>query len=185
LAENTSKIHIASNAIVLLGGSPFSSFTEDSAEARISASLYESSYLSLLTNHRWRFATKHARLARLSEKPIMDYEYMFQLPSDIEYLIKASVSNYTIHESRLYANATDINIGYIFRVKEDTLPSYFVKTLEFFLAAQFAVPLTGDMDKGKYYSALYGDALKKAKFADSTQQPNISFQHNPYVDVRA
>ena len=185
MAGLIARVQLVSNALLLLGDGPIASLTEDSTGATLGANLFENTYLDMLQNHRWRFATKHARLARLSEKPIMDYEYMFQLPSDIEYLIKASVSNYTIHESRLYANATDINIGYIFRVKEDTLPSYFVKTLEFFLAAQFAVPLTGDMDKGKYYSALYGDALKKAKFADSTQQPNISFQHNPYVDVRA
>ncbi len=56
--------------------------------------------------------------------------------------------------------------------------------LEFFLAAQFAVPLTGDMAKGDYYSKFYLNELKRAKYADSTQTPQDTFVQSAYVGVR-
>ena len=180
----TSSISLASNALLLLGHSTIASFTEASAGATIAANLYETSYLGLLTSHRWRFATKKERLARLTATPINDYSYMFQIPSDCIHIIKVDTRRYTVVGDKVYANERDLYMDYIHRVTEDMLPPYFVKMMEFFLAVQFAVPLTGDMEKGKYYSGIYLNELKKAKFADSTQQPATPVLDNAYVDIR-
>lgn len=184
MAGSVSSISIASNALILLGAEPISSFTEGSAPSTIAANLYETSYLSLLTNHRWGFATKKARLARLSSSPIDEYSYAFQLPQDLIYLSKATVVNYQVYGDKLYCNDTDVYIDYTYRIDEDLLPSYFVKMLEFFLAAQFAVSLTGDIEKGNYFSRMYMTELKRAKFADSTQTPPDEFIESPYLLVR-
>ena len=182
----TSSISLASNALLLLGGSTISSFTDGTSGSQIAANLYENSYLSQLTNHRWRFATKTAQLARLVETPINDYKYAFQLPSDLIYLQKTvdNIGLYQIYGSKLYTNAETVTVDYTYRVDEDKLPPYFTKMLEFFLAAQFAVPLTGDMDKGNYYSKFYLNELKRAKYADSTQTPQDTFTPSAYVGVR-
>ena len=55
-----SAIQLASNALLLLGHDPISSFTESTAGAQIASNLYETTYESLLTQHRWRFASKQA-----------------------------------------------------------------------------------------------------------------------------
>ena len=184
MAGTTSSISLASNALLLLGHETIASFDEGTAGATLAANLYETSYLSTLTIHRWRFATKKAQLARLVETPINEYNYAFQLPSDMLYLIKADVNDYEIYENKLYCNSQDVYIDYIFRVNEDNLPPYFAKMFEFFLAAQFALSLTGDMEKGNYFSRMYLNELKRAKFADSTQRPQDSFSHSPYLEVR-
>ena len=179
-----SKITIASNALLLLGGNTISSFEEESTEAKIAANLYETAYESILTTHRWRFASKKAKLARLSETPENEYNYAFQIPSDCLYVAELSTSNYEIFEDKIFANVTDIDIDYTYSVSEDKLPAYFTKMFEFYLAAQFAVPLTGSMDKGRYYSQMYINEMRRAKFTDSTQRPNDTFEDAPYLVAR-
>lgn len=180
----TSNISIASNGLLLLGHSTIASFTEDSTGAVVAANLYESSYLSLLTSHRWRFATKKARLARLTETPLNGFTYKFQIPSDCLYIINASTARYEVYEDTIYANDSDIDIDMIYRVDESMLPPYFVKMMEFFLASQFSVPVTSDLNKADMYYKSYQDQLKKAKFADSTQRPNVGIQSSPYTTIR-
>lgn len=180
----TSSISIASNALLLLGSQPLSSFEEGSSQATIASNLYEGSYLSTLTNHRWRFATKIAQLARLSAAPMNGYTYAFQIPSDCIYVIKPSTTDYEVYGSLLYANEMALTLEYTYRVDESKLPPYFTKMLEFFLAAQFAIPLAGSIDKGTYYTRLYEDQLKRAKFTDSSQRPPDSIYDSPYITER-
>jgi len=184
MAGITSSIAIASNALLLLGHQPISSFNDGTSGATIAANLYETSYLGILSSHRWRFATKTQELARLNETPLNDYKYAYQLPSDLLYLQAIDSRMYNVYESKLYSNEIKVIADYTYRVDEDKLPPYFTKMLEFYLATQFAVSLTGDMDKGNYFSRMYLNEIKRAKYTDSTQQPQNLFVDNPYVEIR-
>lgn len=179
-----SSISIASNASILLGANTIASFEEESAEATVAANLYETSYLSLLTNHRWRFATKKAQLARLSATPLNGYQYKFTIPSDCLYVIKTDANSYEIYENEIHSNNTAMEIDYIYRVDETRLPAYFVKMFEFYLASQFAIPITGDLNKADLYMKAYETELKRAKYADSSQRPFDGIPSAAYVDVR-
>lgn len=180
----TSSISLASNALLLLGHTTITSFEDGDTGATIAANLYENSYLSILTNHRWRFAVKKAKLARLVAEPLNEYSYAFQIPSDCIYLIKVTSSRYQMYGDKIYSNDTEMEADFTYRVDEAMLPPYFTKMFEFFLAAQFAVSLTGSIDKGNYFSKMYLNELKRAKFADSTQTPPDSFVDSPYTDIR-
>lgn len=185
MAGSTSAVQISSNALILLGHPPIASFDEPGAGAQASSNLYENSYLNLLTIHRWRFATKKAQLARLSEAPLNGFSYQFQLPSDLLYLIrKESGFDYEIYGDKLYSNNTTESIDYTYRVEEDNLPPYFIKTFEFFMAAQLAIPVAGNSTRANEYNGMYEMQLKRAKFADSTQRPGDTFLSNPYVNAR-
>lgn len=179
-----SAIQLASNALLLLGHDPISSFTESTAGAQIASNLYETTYKSLLTQHRWRFASKQAIASRLAGTPINEFTYQFQIPSDCLYLIRTTTENYEVFEDRIFANVSELNIEYIFRIPENRLPPYFAKAFEFFLAAQFAIPITGSLEKANFYINVYKDQLRIAKFTDSTQRPQDTFIDSPYTDVR-
>lgn len=185
MAGNASDIALASNAMLLLGGKTIASFTEESAESQISANLFEHSYRFLLSTHRWRFAVKQERLARLTQTPEELFSYMFQLPTDIIYLIR-TIDNqrYEVYEDKLYSNSTDVTIEFVFEISSDKIPSHFAKAVEFYLASQFAIPLTGDIDKASYYTQQYEKALIKAKFIDSSSRPNQTFVNNRYTNAR-
>lgn len=184
-AGTTSNISLASNALLLLGDQPISSFDENTTGATLATNLYESSYYSMLTTYRWRFATKKGELARLSSTPKNTWNYKFKLPTDLLYVIDViETDDYEIYEDQLFCNRPVVSIDYIYKLEEDRLPAYFVKAFEFFLASQFALPLTGNLDKAAFMSRAYEQQLKLAKFADATQRPLDVIQDNPYVDIR-
>ncbi len=184
MAEIASRVQICSNALIMLGDRPISSLTEDTTGATLGANLFENTYISMLQNHRWRFAVKSQKLAKFTVAPNTGYTSAFALPNDFLYVIKGSHSNYEIYGKELHANTTDFQIDYVFRVEEDTLPAYFVKALEYNLSEQFAVPLTGDLNKADYFGKRYLEELRRAKFTDSTQYTEVAVVHSPYTDVR-
>jgi len=184
MAGNTTDISLASNALLLIGHEAIASFEEPTAGATIASNLYQSSYHSVLTTYRWRFATKKAVLARLTTAPLNGYTYQFQLPVDLLYLITPNLLDYEIYEDKLYCNETTCSIDYTYKVAEDKLPAYFTKMFEFFLAAQFALPITGSLDKMKAMQQAYMHQLRMAKYADSSQRPADTFVTNPYIDIR-
>ena len=179
-----SAISICSNALLLLGHQPITSFEEGSAGAQIAAALYDSSYEALLTQTRWHFATKQAQLAMLADKPLDRWSYAFQLPADLLLISRITERHYEIYEDMIYTNAKEVNIEYIYRVEEANLPTYFVKALEFYLAAQFAIPITSNTQRAEQYQNMYLMQIRQARNADSAQRPNYPIEDSPFTDVR-
>jgi hypothetical protein len=139
----------------------------------------------VLAVHRWRFAVKQEKLARLTEAPEALFSYQFQLPLDLLYLIR-TIDNqrYEIYGDKLYTNSLEVTVEFVCNISSDRIPSYFAKMFEYYLAFQFAVPLTGDLDKASYYEGLFNKTLIKAKFIDSSSRPNQTFINNRYTDAR-
>lgn len=181
----TSKISLVSNALILLGDSPISSFTDPGAGALAGANLYESSYLSMLASHRWNFATKKVKLSRLSAAPINEYKYQFQLPTDYVTIITTyPVSIYRILEDKLYSNSQVVEIDYIYRINEDKFPSYFIKPFEYYLARDLCIAVTEDLSKYDLMHRAYEIEARKARYADSQSAPQVPIQDDPYIRVR-
>jgi len=179
-----SALSLCSNALTLLGANSISSFTEGSAESEVSTLLYETTYYAMLTETQWHFATRTADLARHVELPDNGYKFKFQLPTDCLYVAKSSDRRYEIYERDLYANSEVVQIEYVYPVKEVNLPPYFTKALEYNLAAQFAIPITENATKAEFFAGLYQQAIRKARYADASQRPNIPIQDSPYIYAR-
>ena len=187
MAGTTKDVKIASNGLQLLGHTAITSFTEGTAGAEIASALYDITYEALLTDYRWRFATKSSvQLARLATPKNENFDFAFQLPADLLYLQRVTDRNlnYEIYEDTIQTNQTTVSIDYTFNIAADKLPPYYVFALQFLLASQFAVPVAGSESKAALYFKMAGTQLKKARFADATQRPAQSFVSNPYVDVR-
>ena len=75
-----SDIDIASNALILIGDNPISSFTEPGAGATAAANLYPVTYEQLLSEHPWTFALKEQKLNQLSQQPdaLTNWRYAYQ-----------------------------------------------------------------------------------------------------------
>jgi hypothetical protein len=180
-----SKVQLSSNALIQLGADPIASFDEDSTEAAVASNLYDTSYLAMLSSHRWNFATKKAQLARLAATPTNEYSYQFQLPTDMVMLITTyPASTYRILGDKLYSNFDTASIDYIFKVTEDNFPAYFVKAFEFYLAMQFAIPITEDLNKRSEMEKTYEKESRKARYADSQSAPATPIIDDPYIRVR-
>lgn len=182
--QTNTPISICSDALVLLGGQPISSFIDGDTGSLISSQFYETTYASLLTETLWHFATKTASLARHEEAPENGWKYKFQLPEDCLYVVKADTRNYEIYERDLFAQQPTMKVDYIYPVREENLPPPFVKALSFALAAQFAIPLTGNASRAEYYAQLAEMQLSKARRADASQRPASQMGEERYLAVR-
>jgi len=180
-----SKIKLVSNALILLGDEPISSFDNPGAGATAGENLYESSYLAILSSKRWNFATKKKKLSRLTASPENEYKYQFQLPTDLIMLITTyPVSTYRILGDKLYSDYKDIEIDYIWKIKEDQFPAYFIKAFEYYLAKQLCISVTEDYKKLELMQKGYEMELRRASYADSQSQPSVPIQDDPYIRVR-
>ena len=178
-------IEICSNALIMIGHGSITSFTDGGAGANTASALYETTYKSVLSQHRWRFASAKKTLNRLSAAPLNQWSYAFQLPAD--YIVGIGVQpgvDYEIYEDKLYANVKEIDLDYIFKPDETRLPGYFQRLLEFNLASIFAIPVTDNSTKAEEYRKMAVDQLKRARFADSQARPGDAIQSSPFVDAR-
>ena len=177
------KIEIISNAMVLIGANPISNLDEGT-EGRVAEALYENTYRGLIANHSWRFATKKARLARISEPPLNEFRYQYQLPSDLVTVFKVQDQTiYEIYGDKIYSDQEEVYIDYRYRVPETLLPDYYVLTLQFLLAAQFAIPITDNSQRAQVYNQMYEDQLKRAKGVDSSARPQTPIQDDPLAGI--
>ena len=83
MASGDTSLSICSDALLMLGASPISSFTEGTDEANICNSLYPDIKIKTLASYPWSFSFKKVQLARLITTPTTEYKYEYALPSDM------------------------------------------------------------------------------------------------------
>lgn len=180
-------IDIASNALLLVGDSPISSFEDPGAGAQVAGAIYPDTYSSVMSEHPWSFAFKEQQLSRLSQMPDpkTNFKYAFQLPGDLIRIWKLMPhSDYTIVGSLIYSNETELLLRYIFQVDEIDLPPQVVKAIEYKLASDFAMSVTEDQGKAQYYEQKYLRQIALARSVDSQGRPQVAIVDSPFVDVR-
>ena len=83
MAAGDTSLSICSDALIMLGASPLSSFTEGTDAAQACDRLYPDLRDSILSRYPWSWSYKKTQLARLSVPPINEFEYAYQLPGDM------------------------------------------------------------------------------------------------------
>lgn len=182
-----SDIEISSNALILIGDNPISSFTEPGFGATSAANLYEDTYLAALSEHPWTFALKEQYLSRLSQQPDPEtnFTYAFQVPVDaVRIWAVLPHSNYTIVGDLLYSNEKKLLMRYNRKPPEAELPPHFVKALEYRLAADFSISVTEDLQKHALFERKYLNAMSLARSVDSQGKPPVAIVDSPFTDVR-
>lgn len=178
-------IEICSNALILIGAAPISSFQDPGAGATAASNLYEDTLNRVLSEHYWRFAVKKQSLNRLSQEPLNEYKYAFQLPTDLITIITVRpFSNYQVFQKFLYSNFSDVELDYVFRPEEVDMPAYFTKALEYRLAADFAIAVTNDVSKNELWERKYLNELAHARSIDSRNTPPQPIVNQPFTDIR-
>lgn len=182
-----SDIDIASNALILIGDNPISSFTEPGAGATAAANLYPVTYEQLLSEHPWTFALKEQKLNQLSQAPdsLTNWKFAYQNPTDlIRYWSIMPYSNYAMVGNLTYSNQNELLARYIFKVAESQLPPHFQKALEYKLAADFALLVTEDVNKSQVFEQKYRTAIGQARSIDSQSHPQVPILDQPFTDAR-
>lgn len=180
-----SDIDNASNALAMIGAGSISSFDDPGAGAAVAKALYEPILTALLTTTYWNFAAKKQSLNQLSQEPLNEFKYAYQIPTDslkIERIYPRIF--YKIYRDLIYTNASSVEIDYIFRPDTTLFPAYFTLALTYKLASEFALSVTDNEQKNALYERKFRDALSEAFAADAQQSPQTPIQDNPFTDVR-
>jgi hypothetical protein len=180
------KIDIVSNALLLIGHPPISSFDSDQgAGATVGSALYDTTLEYLLSTTYWRFAVKQQQLNRLTATPLQGWQYAFQIPTDAITIYRVSPrSNYQIYGDLIYCNQTALLADYVFKPEASDLPTYFVQAFQYKLAADFAISVTNDTQKSGLYENKYREEVRIAMAADAKSHPPVSIMDQPFTDVR-
>jgi hypothetical protein len=162
MASGDTKLSICSDALILLGASPLSSFSEGTDAAQICDRLYDDLKDSLVAAYPWSWSFKKTQLARLTPTPDNEWKYFYQLPGDRLAGIRAVFNSnssaarpiqggWEIYEDKLATSQELIYVDYQFSPLEALLPTYFVQLLKYALAADIAETVTDQIQKAEYY----------------------------------
>ena len=203
MASGDTSLSICSDALLMLGASPISSFTEGTDEANVCNSLYPDIKIKTLASYPWSFSFKKVQLARLITTPTTEYKYEYALPADmIGTPRKVFISStqgavpqreYRLSGGKLLTNYETVYVDYQFAVEEYEMPHYFVQNMKYQLAWHLAMPITDQIEKTDYWRTVAkgtpgengrGGYMRQAMNIDGQGQPTNGIQDFTLIDVR-
>lgn len=185
-----SPVALCSRALMKIGAKPIQSFYDDTAEAEFAIALYMPTRDALLSAYPWRFAVTQTTLARLSDAPIADYSYAYQLPNDCLRVLsvgeRGSSKGVSFRRvgNALHADAQILTLDYIFRPDDETAPPYFEQALMARLAAEFCLPLTENSSRADMLHRLANIEFETAKRIDAQQDTPRALDDFSLIDAR-
>ncbi|MAO20440.1 MAG: hypothetical protein CMJ25_06775 [Phycisphaerae bacterium] len=168
MAAGDTDLSICSDALIMLGASPISSFTEGTDAAQACDRLYPDLRDSLLARYPWSWTYKKTSLGRLATAPINEFRYAYQLPgnilSGVQAVFETSASNqnaindgWEIYGDQLYTDLETVFIDYQETISESKMPVYFVHLLRNALAGELGIVITDQASKADYFRSIaYG-----------------------------
>ena len=183
-------IAICSRALIRLGAQPISSFDDGSVESEICGALYAQSRDALLSAYGWNFATMQSNLLALDETPLGEYSNCYALPNDFLRALtagtgfKSSGLDYRIMRGKLYTNATEVILTYIFRPNESEFPPFFDSVLITRMAAELCIPLTENTSRFDTLMRLSETEFSRARQLDAQQDRPQKLNNFPLTDIR-
>lgn len=203
MAAGDSALSICSDALLMLGAKPISSFNEGTDEASVCDALYPNIRDQALMIFPWSFAFKKVQLARLNTTPTNEYKYEYQMPADRLGSPRAvydsasvgahTVTNYRIMGSKLLTNEENVYVDYQYPVTESEMPVWFVQLLKYLVAWHISIPITDQVDKAQYWQSVAvgapsengrGGYMRTAMNIDGQNQPTNSIKDFSLIEVR-
>ena len=203
MAAGDTALSICSDALLMLGAKPISSFDEGTDEASVANRLYPDIKDQAILMYPWSFSYKKTSIARLITTTINEYRYEYQLPGDRltspRAIYDTSSTNipprkeYRIIGDKLLADYEEVYIDYQYSVPEYEMPSYFVQLLKYMMTWHLALPITDQTDKSQYWQSVAtgapgengrGGYLRQAMNIDGAGNPTNAINDFSLISVR-
>ena len=203
MAAGDTALSICSDALLMLGAKPISSFDEGTDEASVANRLYPDIKDQAILMYPWSFSYKKVSIARLITTPINEYRYEYQLPGDRltspRAIYDTNATNipprkeYRIIGDKLLTDYEQVYIDYQYSVPEYDMPSYFVQLLKYMMTWHLALPITDQTDKSQYWQSVAtgapgengrGGYLRQAMNIDGAGNPTNAINDFSLINVR-
>lgn len=190
MAAGDTAVSICSDALILLGAKPISSFNDGTDEANSCDRLYSDVRDTALSIYPWTFSYKKVKLARLITTPASEWRYEYQLPGDrlgnpralfTSNAIYARPSKeWDIQGDKLLTNYEEVYIDYPYQTPEYSMPQYFIQLLKYMMAWHLAMPITEQETKAQYWQGVaVGGPSENGRGGFMRQAMNIDGQGQP------
>lgn len=161
---------------------------EDTEESQACFTVYEQLRDEVLRAHPWNFAVKLATLNKLSDAPLFDFNYAYQLPSDCLRVLKLKETDYRnrykIIGNQLHTNLDGVNIKYTKRETDTTLfDPLFVSALATRIAMELCYALAGSAERTAQLEAEYIRILREAKRRDGQEGTPDPVTAETFIDA--
>ena len=204
MASTDTDVSICSQALLLLGSTSISSFSDGTAPASIAGVLYTKVKAQTLGMYPWSFSLTKTQLAQSASTPLSYWQYAYALPSDMVNGVPRMVftsnntnapnlTDYEIQGAELLSQEQTIYIDYQRDVDEQSMPAYFVQLLIYQMAWHLAEPVTDQTTKSEYWKnvalgtpleSLRGGYFRQATAIDGSGQSSQVLADYVLVDVR-
>ena len=182
-------VSICSNALLMLGDKPISSFEEGTDRAALAANLWETARDYVLRRHPWNCAIKRKILAPDTTAPAFDFTAQFSLPAD--WLRTLSVGEegerpfYKIEGRKLLMNGSVCKLRYIYRNDVPaTWDAMLVHAMTMVMKALFAYPITQSQGLEQLVESILAPILREARAVDGQEEPGDALDDSPLLDAR-
>lgn len=183
--ETSTKIGLLSKALILCGETPLNSLSDNRYGATVGSNLFELIYENELQSNRWRFSCTKKALSRLTAAPLNEWQYAFQLPSDMLLPLGMFPSApYEIYSSHLYTNQSAVEFDYQFKPDISRVPAYFSLLMTYALAKNMIKSITESDTAAQLMTAAYTRQRAIAQFADAQGRPSRPIADSPFTQVR-
>lgn len=190
MAAGDTGVSICSDALILLGAKPISSFNDGTDESNTCDRLYSDVRDMTLSMYPWSFAYKKVQLSRLITTPTTEWRYEFQLPGDRlgnpRAVYTSNVANsrplkdWEIQGDKLLTNLEAVYIDYQYQTPEFAMPQYFVQLLKYMVAWHIAEPITEQGDKTlRWRQIAVGDPAENGRGGYARQAMVIDGKNQP------
>jgi hypothetical protein len=195
MAAGDSGLSICSDALLMLGAKPISSFTEGTDGASVCDRLYPDIRDQALMVYPWTFSFKKVQLARLVTTPTNEYKYEYQMPADrlgapravyASDKVRANITfDYRIMGAKLLSNQEKIYVDYQYSVPETEMPVWFIQLLKYMIAWHIALPITDQVEKSQYWqSVAVGSPSENGRGGYMRTAMNIDGQNQPTNGIK-
>ena len=204
MASGDTKLSICSDALIMLGAAPLSSFSEGTDAAQITDRLYDDIRDSTLGMHPWTFSFKKTQLSRTTDTPVNEYKYEYNLPGDRINNVRAVFTNGTsaaspiqygweIFGDKLLTSEEEKYVDYQFATNEGEMPTYFIQLLKYMVAWNIAETVTDQITKAEYFRTIAmgtpsenmrGGFFRVATSIDSQSRQTEAIEDYSLISVR-
>ncbi len=183
---SNSVISLCNSGLSKIGVDRIASFSENTKAARLCAQQYDPIRKKLLIAHNWNFAIKRIELAQLSEAPLFDWDFQYQLPPDCLRVISIQTNDRFNVEGRvLLSDSNSILIKYITDIETVSLFSpLFDEVLSYKIGEDLAYPLVQSISLKEEMRDVANSLLKDARAYDAKEGTMDPFQQDIWIDSR-
>lgn len=166
------EVAICNNALLKLGAARITSLSDGSNEANLCALRYADCRDYVLQLHPWNCAIRRAILSPLTEVPAFGGETYYQLPTDCLRVLPDDHGEirFRIEGGRILAGGNTLHLRYLCQLTDTTLyPPHLAEVIAYYLSFDISYALVQSSEKQKLQYQVYQDALRRARFLDSSE----------------